>query len=58
MLALQESLLQQSDIVPVLKDFDLELNDNNELIVKNPPTLDLSKAVDMDFSGLQVEEEG
>ena len=39
MMALQKSLLDQSDIVPVLKDFDLELMDNGELLVKNPPTV-------------------
>jgi hypothetical protein len=38
MVALQKSLMEQSDIVPVLKDFDLELNDASELEVTNPPT--------------------
>lgn len=38
MLALQNSLIQQSDIVPVLKGFDLEL-DGEELVVSNPPTV-------------------
>ena len=37
MMALQKSLLEQSDIVPVLKSFEFEENDT-ELIVKNPPT--------------------
>lgn len=36
MLALQKSLLEQSDIVPILKGFDLVL-DGEELLVKNPP---------------------
>tara|TARA_A100001515_G_C4433917_1_gene164638 strand:- start:252 stop:443 length:192 start_codon:yes stop_codon:yes gene_type:complete len=39
MMALQKSLLEQSDIVPVLKNFELELMDDGELLVKNPPTV-------------------
>jgi len=38
MLALQESLMSQSDIVPVLQGFDLELSDDG-LVVRNPPTI-------------------
>jgi hypothetical protein len=38
MLALQESLLSQSDIVPVLKGFELEASGEG-LVVKNPPTV-------------------
>ena len=37
MMALQKSLLEQSDIVPVLKDFNFVL-DGEELSVTNPPT--------------------
>ena len=37
MMALQKSLLEQSDIIPVLKDFDFVL-DGEELLVTNPPT--------------------
>ena len=37
MMALQKSLLEQTDIVPVLKDFDFVL-DGEELSVTNPPT--------------------
>nr|AKH48735.1 hypothetical protein [uncultured marine virus] len=39
MMALQKSLLEQTDIVPVLKGFDLELMDDGTLLVKNPPTV-------------------
>jgi len=39
MLALQNSLLTQTDIVPVLKSFELMLDKNGELIVANPPTV-------------------
>jgi hypothetical protein len=37
MMALQKSLLEQSDIVPVLKNFDFKANEENELYVMNPP---------------------
>ena len=40
MMALQESLIHQTDIVPVLKGFKLE-NDKEGLVVKNPPTVRL-----------------
>jgi hypothetical protein len=38
MLALQESLLEQTDIVPVLKGFTLQ-EGNEGLIITNPPTV-------------------
>jgi hypothetical protein len=47
MMALQKSLLEQSDIVPVLQGFDLELKDG-ELVVKNPPTVDVSSMLGED----------
>ena len=56
MLALQKSLLEQSDIVPMLLDLDFQADDEGELFVKNAPTVDLSKSVETDFSGLDVEE--
>lgn len=40
MMALQNSLLGQTDIVPVLKDFDMELIEGTaEVFVKNPPVV-------------------
>lgn len=38
MMALQKSLLEQSDIVPVLKDFELQLQEG-QLVVTNPPSV-------------------
>lgn len=38
MMALQKSLMEQSDIVPVLKGFELTESDNG-LVVTNPPVL-------------------
>tara|TARA_R110002020_G_scaffold59538_4_gene162255 strand:+ start:9913 stop:10128 length:216 start_codon:yes stop_codon:yes gene_type:complete len=37
MMALQKSLLEQSDIVPVLKNFKFKVNEESELYVMNPP---------------------
>tara|TARA_R110002020_G_scaffold186267_2_gene384276 strand:+ start:884 stop:1108 length:225 start_codon:yes stop_codon:yes gene_type:complete len=41
MMALQESLLNQLDIVPILKSFDLAVGEEG-LIVTNPPTVRFS----------------
>jgi len=40
MMALQKSLLEQSDIVPVLQGFNFTQSDEavDELVVTNPPT--------------------
>ena len=37
MMALQRSLLEQSDIVPVLKGFKFVMAEDDELVVLNPP---------------------
>lgn len=41
MMALQESLLNQIDIVPILKGFELVEGDSG-LVVQNPPTVRFS----------------
>ena len=41
MMALQESLLNELDIVPILKSFDIVATDSG-LVVKNPPTVRVS----------------
>ena len=41
MMALQESLLNELDIVPILKSFDLVITDDG-VIVRNPPTVRVS----------------
>jgi len=38
MMALQKSLLEQSDITPVLKDFKFKLGEHG-LMIMNPPTV-------------------
>tara|TARA_B100000686_G_C16768456_1_gene963412 strand:- start:1780 stop:1986 length:207 start_codon:yes stop_codon:yes gene_type:complete len=40
MMALQKSLMEQSDIVPVLKGFEIQIDDSNELVVMNPPVVE------------------
>ena len=59
MLCLQKSLLEQSDILPMLEDLDFEAT-NGELTVLNPPQIDLSKTADETladaFNELSVEE--
>ena len=37
MMALQKSLLDQTDIVPVLQGFEVQIDDSNHLVVMNPP---------------------
>ena len=46
MMALQKSLLEQSDIVPVLKDFNFTIqgDSQDELVVTNPPTFKVEEA--------------
>ena len=41
MMALQESLMNQIDIVPILKGFELQ-NGEDGLVVMNPPTVRVS----------------
>ena len=41
MMALQESLLNQLDIVPIIKGFELQSGDDG-LVVTNPPTVRVS----------------
>jgi hypothetical protein len=45
MMALQKSLLEQTDIVPVLKEFDFQVNNNTELLVKNPPNFQIGNSM-------------
>ena len=42
MMALQKSLMEQSDIVPVLQDFNFETKED-KLFVTNPPVVNLGE---------------
>ena len=39
MMALQKSLMEQADIVPMLKEFNFAEMDNGQLLVENPPDI-------------------
>jgi len=45
MMALQRSLMEQTDIVPILQEMNLQINpedsSQSELVVTNPPTINL-----------------
>ena len=43
MMALQKSLIEQTDIVPTLEGFEIQVDDSGELVVMNPPTFEVSK---------------
>ena len=55
MMALQKSLLEQSDIVPTLQSFEFVTDKGNtdELLVKNPPNF---KIDNMENDGMLAEE--
>ena len=38
-MALQKSLMEQSDIVPVLQGFEIQIDDSGQLVVMNPPVV-------------------
>tara|TARA_B100000287_G_scaffold416600_1_gene451472 strand:- start:275 stop:490 length:216 start_codon:yes stop_codon:yes gene_type:complete len=46
MMALQKSLLEQTDIVPVLQNFEIQIDDSNHLVVMNPPMVKIDKTED------------
>ena len=50
MLALQNSLLDQSDIVPVLRDFKLAPS-NDGLVITNPPIVHYDATNEQDYLG-------
>jgi hypothetical protein len=43
MMALQKSLIEQSDITPVLRGFEIQVDDSGELVVMNPPVVEIEK---------------
>ena len=45
MMALQKSLLEQTDIVPTLKSFEFECGEDKCLLVKNPPKFQIDNDV-------------
>ena len=45
MMALQKSLMEQTDIVPVLQSFNIQVDDAGELVVMNPPKVEVKASV-------------
>ena len=43
MMALQKSLMEQSDIVPMFKNFEVQIDDSNHLVIVNPPIVKVNK---------------
>jgi|TARA_Y100000114_G_C11613044_1_gene256012 hypothetical protein len=41
MMALQKSIMEQTDIVPVLLNFNIQVDDSGELVVMNPPKVEV-----------------
>mgnify|MGYP003633597982 CR=1 FL=1 len=48
MMALQKSLMEQTDIVPVLQGFEVQVDDSGQLVVMNPPTFEVPNSVKVD----------
>ena len=55
MMALQKSLLEQSDIVPVLLGFDFEKTDDG-LVVSNPPVVEFDDSQVLTPEGVRDQE--
>jgi hypothetical protein len=53
MLALQRSLMEQSDIVPILQEMNFQVNpgdqSQSELVITNPPTVNFND-VEINFN--------
>ena len=45
MMALQKSLLEQTDIVPTLEGFVFQVTEREELVVKNPPNFKIDEEI-------------
>ena len=43
MMALQKSLMDQTDIVPTLTNFEVQIDDSGQLVIMNPPVVEVQK---------------
>ena len=41
MMALQKSLIEQTDVTAVLQGFEIQVDDSGELVVMNPPMFEV-----------------
>ena len=46
MMALQKSLMEQTDIVPVLQGFEVQIDDSGQLVVINPPVVAVKEDIE------------
>ena len=46
MMALQKSLMEQTDIVPVLQGFEVQIDDSNQLVIMNPPVVAVKEDIE------------
>jgi hypothetical protein len=42
MMALQKSLMEQTDIVPMFEGFEVQIDDSNQLVIMNPPVVQVN----------------
>ena len=56
MMALQKSLLEQTDIVPLMKKLNFAQMDNNQLLVENPPDIKVGIPVNPKSAKVQFTE--
>ena len=49
MMALQKSLLEQTDIVPTLQGFEVQIDDSGQLVVTNPRVVEVKEEENKDF---------
>jgi hypothetical protein len=57
MMALQKSLMEQSDIVPVFKEFQVQIDDTNHLVITNPPVVKADKPKKKSSPGVKIADE-
>ena len=55
MMALQKSLMEQTDIVPVLQNFNVQVDDSGALVVMNPPTVQVKEQKPKVLTELDIE---
>ena len=46
MMALQKSLMEQTDIVPVLQGCEVQIDDSNQLVIMNPPVVAVKEDIE------------
>jgi hypothetical protein len=49
MMALQKSLMEQSDITGVLREFEVQIDDSGELVIMNPPMIETKSQQKVDI---------